>query len=170
MPSQKNFKRKDKTMNKSEFTKEEISTLCSLFMDGKLSRDEEKFLQLILENTEDLSPQASTVLKLMKAEKNIFSKSRSNNKARRWRYASVAAAILILGGFAISSWIYLTPKPEYEETFIVWQDGKRIEGEEARKIAEEEQQRHMQMIREVMKKQRELMKRNFASADLNENY
>ena len=150
-----------------EFTHDELSMLCSLYMEGKLSKNEEKQLYLLLEKSVALPDDCENVLNLMKVEEKVFSK-RKNKTGRVWKYSSVAASFLVV--VALIAILQRTPSTssDNEEIFIVWQDGKKIEGEEARRIAEEEQLKHMQMIREIMKKQREMLKRNFASADLNE--
>lgn len=153
-------------MKDLEFTNEELTILCSLYLEGKLSKKEEKSLFLFLEMSDDLPIECKDTFNLMKIEKIVFSKSKEK-KSRVWKFSSVAAAVLILVSL-VSFFNIDTSTPNKEDTFIVWENGEQITGEEARKIAEKQQEEKMMMIREIMKKQRELMKRNFASADLND--
>lgn len=147
------------------FNKKELEDLCILYREGHLSREEEKFLHMVLSDSTDLSEEASDTLKLMDAEKLVYSKKRRNFKSR-WVYSSVAASILIACGIAIPVTIHHSHKTD--ETFVVWQDGKRITGKEAKEIAEENQRENMEMMRQIMKQQREMMKRNFASVNMDE--
>ena len=145
-------------MKGQEFTTQEIQTLCRLYSQGLLSRKEENLLNKILPLHLD-SQEAVSTLEMMETEKLIFSK-RKKKLSRIRIYSSVAAAVLIICGITIPLAVkHSTP----DETFVVWQNGEKITGEEARKIAEENQQVDMEMIRQLMRQQREMMKRNFAS-------
>lgn len=149
---------------KTNITLRQVDYLCSLYLEGKLSRKEEKALYYILENAVNLTEENNLVLNLMKAEKKVFS-SQKNRKALAWRYSSIAASVLILTSLALPLFNGVNTK-EKGECFVVWQDGKKITGEEAKKIAEESQKADMEMIRRIMKQQRELLKRNFAVVNM----
>lgn len=151
--------------NNIHFTRSEIDALCDLYQDGRLSRNEEKALERILEDSDGLSSIGRETLRLIRAENLLF--SHKNRRNRIWRYCVAASVAVIVGCLAYQ--LLSSPGTDDKETFIVWQNGEKITGERARKIAEECQEIDMEMIRQVMKQQREMMKINYASVEV-ENY
>lgn len=149
------------------FSKKEIEALCFLYKEGRLSRSEEKSLRLVLEQTPDLTRVATETLALMDIEDMVFTtKEKKNKKVWKWTFSSIAAAILIACGVALPITIHYYRSAD--ENFVVWQNGEKITGEEAQKLAEESQLEDMEMIRQIMKQQREMMKRNFASVNMDD--
>ena len=149
---------------KRNFTLRQIEDLCNLYLEGQLSRKEENMLRLILKNARNLPEEGKKTLRIMDYEEKIFT-FKKERKTFSWRYSPIAASILILIAFTIPFFGDYNQDVN-EESFTVWQDGRKITGEEARKIAEENQKENMEMMRQIMKQQRELLKRNFAAVNM----
>lgn len=149
-------------MKEITFTSKESEILCSFYINGMLSRNEEKALFLYLQNVNNLSIKEKQVYNLIKAERNLFLKKTKNHK-KIWIYSSAAAVILAVCGITIP--LVLRNDSHDNEQFVVWKNGVYITGDEAKKIAEENQESDMQMIRQIMKQHREMMKRNMATLD-----
>lgn len=147
----------------NRFTHDQIAYLCSQYLAGQLSRLEEKSLYLILKESDSLTDGEREILALIEAESQIY-RPTARLKPRKWLYSGVAAGVCALT--AISIPLYLNHlSNQTDETYVVWENGKQITGDEARQKAEEKQKEDMEMIRIMMKQQREMMKRNYASID-----
>lgn len=146
------------------FTKKEIKSLCDLYMEGELSRKEERMLFLLLDSLDNISPEQKLIRNLMIAEKKIFIND-SAKKPRHWIYSGIVASLLVLCSISIP----LIWRSDFNEgSYIVWQNGEKITGERAKEMVEEKQFEDMEMIRKIMRQQREMLKRNFASVNMEE--
>lgn len=152
-------------MTENKFTDQEINHLCDLYLEGQLSREEEKALFKILSEGEALTENAKTSFKIMTAEYSLFDK-RTKRKKLRWIYSSVAAVALIACSVSIP--LAIRHHEVSKDVYVIWQDGQQITGEEAREMAEESQKQDMEMIRQLMRQQREMMKRNFAIVNMDD--
>lgn len=146
-------------------SKQEIETLRNLYIEGKLSREEEKALFLFLSSPHSLSMEEENLFELMQIEKEIFSAVKINKSRKNQFVSLVAASIILVISLALFSSIYLI-KDSKEEIYTVWQNGEKLSEEEAKRVAEENQQQDMEMIRQVMRNQRNMIKRNFASVNM----
>ena len=149
----------------NKFTDKELSDLCRLYLEGRLSRQEERMLFYILNNTEDLNEEGKRIKGLMMAEKSIFFSYKGQRRKRRIYYSGIAAAVIAICAIAIP--VFMSHY-SVEDTYVVWQDGERITGDKAKEMAEASQQEDMEMIRNVMRQHREMMKRNFASVNMDD--
>lgn len=154
-------------MSNKELSSKEIENLEILYLNGELTKEEEKALFLVLNSTEKLSGKGKSLLEMMKIEKKIYDGSRKRSY-KSYYFSMAAASVILLFSVGLLTFHNLG-FGQKEETYIVWQNGERLSEDEAKKIAEEQQQNDMEMIRQVMRCQREMIKRNFASVDM-ENY
>lgn len=154
-------------MKNNKFSNEELSKLCHFFLEGKLTREEEKALGLILSQRSSLSEECKSVLKIIASEAKIYKRPyhRKRRILRISGMAAAAAAVLALIAVALPYRDNINRADE-NERFVVLQEGKMITGEEARKLNEERQRLDMEMVRQVMRQQRELMKQNFAYTNI----
>lgn len=152
-------------MKHHKLSPQELKILEDLYMEGALSREEEKALYLILESDPDLSRKDKDFFKILEIERKVFATS-SQKKNFRIPYMA-AAAVLMVFAVAFISIKFSYSSPAGSE-YTVWQNGEKLSEDEAKKIAEENQQIDMEMIREVMRNQREMLKRNFASVNMEE--
>lgn len=152
-------------MKDNRLTKEEILRLCQLYMDGQLTKEEENALFLVLSHESALPQEATKTLCLLQVERKVFQTGAIHSR-HFLRYSSIAAVLIALIAIAIP--FYGNISTAEDETFVVWQDGEKITGEKARKLVEENQQIDMEMIRQVMRQQREMLKRNFASVNMDD--
>ena len=152
-------------MKDNRLSKEEILQLCQLYMDGQLTKEEENALFLVLSHESALPQEATKTLCLLQAERKVF-QTEAIHRRHFLRYSSIAAVLIVLIAIAIP--FYGNISTAEDETFVVWQDGEKITGEKARKLVEENQQIDMEMIRQVMRQQREMLKRNFASVNMDD--
>lgn len=152
-------------MKDNKFSNEELIGLCSLFMEGKLTKEEENALYIVLSQEAMLPEECESILKVMQAERNIFKEKTLNKKLIK--LSTVAAAVLALAAIGLPFFcdVKYTDK---NENCVVWQDGKKITGEEAKQILEENQRIDMEMIRQLMRQQREMMKQNFGYVNMDD--
>lgn len=153
-------------MNCNRLSQEELNKLCFLYMEGQLSKNEENCLYEVLNNKEKLEALPESVLHVMRAEKQAFKKKGFKSR-HKWILSGAAAAILVLVAVVLPVFGD-TSSSDSSDSFVVWQDGKKITGEEAKKMAEESQQIDMEMIRQIMRQQREMMKQNYASVNIDD--
>lgn len=164
-PCQKETNREDEMKDK-DLTIDEIKILCELYKEGELNVNEEKALRAVLKSFESLPLEARETLSLMNWEKKLTAtgglKRGSNEKVlKRWW---VAATIVLLLGIGTSLAI-INLNGNVQEEYIVWQNGKKITGKEAKRMVEESQQIDMELLRKVMREQREMIHGFYASTD-----
>lgn len=152
-------------MHKS-FSSKEMEILRNLYMEGRLSKEEERALYVMLASSPQLSKENLALFHLMKTERKSFTGNTGKN-ARRHFFSVAAASILLLVSITFFSIGFFAPSHQ-EANYTVWQNGEKLSDEESKKIAEENQQSDMEMIRQVMRSQREMLKRNFASVNMEE--
>ena len=155
-------------MKNPKFTTEEIEALCNLYMEGQLSIAEEKALLRILIHNDDLSASMKGTLDVMNAEKDLYGgkEKRKRNKFKLYT-TSIAASLIVVAGVAIAV-VFLTRASIDDAHYTVWLHGVELNDEDAQRLAEKNQQEDMDLIRDVMRQKRELMKQNFASVDSEE--
>lgn len=156
-------------MTDNRLTSHEIDTLCRLYADGVLSAEEERMLAQVLAQSQGiLSPEARKTLRLMKIERSLVAPQVSARTFRH-RLAGVAASILIalMAGVGIIGSSNNAPETD-DAVYVVWRDGRCITGDEAKRIIEDNEKLDMEMLRQVMVKQRELLKVTYASIDTEE--
>lgn len=154
-------------MNIPEFTPQEIDKLCDLYFEGELSVKEEKNLRLLLETTEDLSETGISTLKVMRCESRI-SREKKNVKTNRFTWISGIAATLLLGCLTFGYLLNSQSRTDSEETYVVWRDGKKITGEEAKMIVDEQERIDMQTLRKIMRLQRQQTMGTMAHVEYNQ--
>ena len=148
----------------------ETEVLCDLYLEARLSRREEEALALLLTHSPRLSPKMQEVLKVMALENAMGAKAPAARSPRRW-WVGVAAALLVaamVGLFTMRRYGSVAQPLPDEGTFVVWQNGQKITGPEARKIAEEREQIDMEMLRKVMREQRKILRGTYAAMDPDE--
>lgn len=150
-------------MKYSEFSRKEIDALCTLYEESKLSLEEENSLYILLNQRRDLSPEAVKTLRLMRVERSVVAKNKSGAKPwiKKW---AVAAAAAVLVAVSVPYLISTGDSPD-EAYYVVWQNGKKITGEKAKKMVEESQKIDMEMLRKAMREQREMMRGTYAATD-----
>ena len=152
------------------FTNAEIEVLCRLYEDCALTREEESALEKMLEQESDLPETARETLRLMKAQRALAVKA--NPRKNRWSKVMGVAASLVVGVMAALTFSLIgtgndnpVTDSDSDAIFVVWQNGRCITGEEARRIALEQECNDLEMMRIVLKSQRELLKVTYASVD-----
>lgn len=156
-------------MKTHRFTAHEIDTLCCLYLEGKLDIKEEHDLRLLLSNSSDLSEDARQTLSLMKLESAIVNSATSHRKGKNFgRWFSGIAAAAIIAILSIGHFLNTSPSTPDEDIYIVWRDGRKITGNEAKLIVEEQERLDMQMFRRIIRLQREQMMGTLAYVDFSE--
>lgn len=157
-------------MNRHDFSIAEIEALCDLYFEARLSHREEEALATLLGDNSALTPKMSETLKVMALEDATGLKKQPIARRARHRWiAGVAASFLILATAALSVFLKPVATDNTDDgTYVVWQNGQRITGAEAKKLAEEREQIDMEMLRKVMREQRKALHGTYASIDADE--
>lgn len=147
-------------MKDTEFKPEEIDMLCQLYLDGQLSRQEEVSLRCLLLSQGHLSQLGQLVLRLMIAERQFALSVKKKNPGKIWWSVGVVASVALLISVGC---FYLIPRQvdDSDQTYVVWVDGQKIVGDEARIIAEKSQREDMEMFRNLMARHRDFIDEDF---------
>ena len=148
----------------NKLSENELSLLCDLYLKGQLSRKEEKMLYLILTHLPEPNKKMEDIKEMMEYEKKAFLPSKSSSRFKLY-FSGAAASLLAICAIAFTLIVSFNKS---ESSYTVWEDGVKITGERAKEITDESQREDMEMIRCIMKQHREMMKQNFASANMDE--
>lgn len=138
-------------MNKREtLSQDELEQLSRLYLDGQLTRLEEQELEYMLCRTTATSPAADEVRCLMQiAGQGAVACNRAPRS--RFRLYSAAASMTLLIAAGIGFLASRSDRGELNcESFAVYVDGRRVEGNNALKIAEAARMSDMAMLHELM--------------------
>lgn len=156
--------------NDKTFTIRDIYNLCVLYNEGKLSKDEENTLYTLLQNRKPLPAYCHQTLISMEVEKNVYNPAvkvlkKKKSPLLKWSVAAAAVLFVVIGAGAL-----IGNKKADEGTYVVWKDGHKYTGQEAKEMAEDSQFTDMDMLRTVLRQQREMMRRNYATNDIDEDF
>lgn len=154
-------------------TTAELEELSRQYIDGELDRIEEKELELILLTTDVSTPVIDEVRRTMIIESSLAEMGRRDLKRqrrariRRSAWLSAAASLVLILGIAL--WMLLLPASDTpshmtlgnsnapaahsvdkQTMAVACVDGKELEGDEARRFAEQSMNSNLQMINEVI--------------------
>ncbi|MDE6270223.1 MAG: hypothetical protein K2M12_05135 [Muribaculaceae bacterium] len=150
-----------------KFTIAELEALSQAYLDCRLSRLQEKELELVLMNSDASSPvidearETMGIATLMESVKSTPALPR--RKILRWiNWCAAAACLTIVLGSAL--W-FLRPDlgaaPAADDAqFVVYVDGKRLSPEDAEKMALREQAMCMAMMESALRNAREIQLEN----------
>lgn len=153
-----------------KFTVREIYNLCVLYNEGKLSKDEENVLYGMLQNRTPLPAYCHQTLISMEVEKNVYNPALKVLKKKRspfLKWSVAAAAVLFV---AVGAGALIGDKKSDDSSYVVWKDGKKYTGQEAKEMAEDSQFTDMDMLRTVLRQQKEMMRRNYAINDIEDDF
>lgn len=153
-------------MKKPELTDKELSILCRLYLSGQLNRKEEKMLFAILSNSQNLHDECKEVLRLMSVENRVFAKpKRSGTKLFVGLAAASVTLIAIIAGLQFLNRNQRADTLD-NDTYVVLQNGTKLTGPEAQRLAEERQKEDMETLRIILREQRKSLKLEVASAEM----
>lgn len=138
-------------MDKREtLSPEELEQLSRLYLDGQLTRLEEQELEYMLCRSTATSPAADEVRCLMRLTGHGSTACAVAPRSRFRLYSAAASMVLLVTvgtGFLVSR----SNRGELNcENFAVYVDGRRVEGNNALRIAEADRMRDMAMLHELM--------------------
>lgn len=153
-----NKENKSMSMNlNTDLTQEELNMLSEAYLECKLSKIQEKELELVLASTDITSPiieEAREIMGIMTAVDALRLQKRNGQSVRKrwflWSIAACVACIVIVSAAKTDLWGILDSNAVGNQDLIVYVDGRRITGEVAEKRAQEIEMRCMAMYERTM--------------------
>lgn len=147
-------------------TLDELEVLSRAYLDCRLSKIQEKELQLVLESTDMSSPALAEALETMRITselENLKPQSDTRRKPRQkaWRwYAAAACAAIVISSVVLLN--HAGPGKDDDSSCVVYVDGKVLDASEANSFAMNVQSQCMAKMNEALQRaereQRECMK------------
>lgn len=138
---------------KEMLTIQEIEQLCQAYLDCRLSRLQEKELELVLLCSNHTTPIISETRSLMGLS-TLIAHSNANTIKRTglrvFRYAGIAACVAMIAISAI--YYFVDPQPAvHEHDVYVSVDGKELTGYVAQTVIHDTEEETMNMFRSIIK-------------------
>lgn len=140
-----------------DLTMEELNKLSEAYLECKLSKLQEKELELVLASTDITSPiieEAREIMGIMTAVDALRLQKRNRQSASKrwlmWSLAACVACIAVVSAAKTGFWGGLNKNDYGNQDLVVYVDGRRITGEVAEKRAQEIEMRCMAMYERMM--------------------
>ncbi|MBR5638488.1 MAG: hypothetical protein IKW83_01875 [Muribaculaceae bacterium] len=135
----------------NQFTIEEIERLCQLYLDCQLSVLEETELEYVLTQCDFKSPIINETKELMSISHSVkFAETRKTRGSFwTWWMSTAACVAIALGTFTLFHHFNNSNKNSNNDYCIVYVSGKRVNDEEAHKIAEADVAKMQQFMQTV---------------------
>ncbi len=134
------------------FTLQELEQLCQAYLDCRLSRLQEKELELVLLSSDISSPILTKVRSLMGLSTlMVYSKERTIKKIiRALKYSGTAACIAVIAIFTMYFFGEFRSSDEENIDIYVCVDGKELNGYVARAVSSDTQEETMSMFQSII--------------------